>query len=173
MFAESSYFVMFLLFQICNEAFASAIAAGANSLTVPLSICKNRSVAGLGSRNSSTFAYSSIVKANVAVTEFDTERHKFARNFTILCSDKVDTGSSSTFHKVPSPAHQVVDADAEESPWMNCDVCFNTGFVSCRACDATGVIQRSNAPNVFFCPECVGHKKLRCPTCGGKCYMCE
>lgn len=60
-----------------------------------------------------------------------------------------------------------------ESPWMDCTTCNNSGFVPCRTCGATGMVKRSSSPNMFYCPDCVGHKKLRCPACGGKCYMCE
>lgn len=54
-----------------------------------------------------------------------------------------------------------------------CDTCSNTGFIPCPKCDAKGYIKNPRSVNVFYCPDCVGHRKLRCPTCGGKCYMCE
>lgn len=54
-----------------------------------------------------------------------------------------------------------------------CPTCDNTGFVPCTTCDAQGVIKNPRSVNVFYCPDCVGHRKLRCPACGGKCYMCE
>lgn len=67
-------------------------------------------------------------------------------------------------------------ASARETPWL-CKVCNNSGFVPCRHCGASGVIVRGKSSNVFFCQECTGKKKLRCPEppigCGGKCYMCE
>jgi hypothetical protein len=59
-----------------------------------------------------------------------------------------------------------------DAPWLTCDVCENTGFVPCKTCGATGMIRRGDAVNVFYCGDCVGHKKLRCPVCGGRCYMC-
>lgn len=59
-----------------------------------------------------------------------------------------------------------------ETPWF-CKTCRNTGFVPCRACGASGIVKRAHAANVFFCDDCCGKKKLRCPECGGKCYMCE
>lgn len=55
----------------------------------------------------------------------------------------------------------------------NCEACNNSGFVACATCDSQGVVRNERSGNVFFCPDCVGHKKLRCPSCGGKCYMCE
>jgi hypothetical protein len=61
----------------------------------------------------------------------------------------------------------------EDAPWLTCGVCENSGFVPCRKCGATGMIRRADAVNVFYCGDCVGHKKIRCPSCGGRCYMCE
>lgn len=66
---------------------------------------------------------------------------------------------------------QPLGSDPEFLP--ACDTCATTGFVPCKKCDGAGVIKNPRSSNVFFCPDCVGHKKLRCPACGGKCYMCE
>lgn len=54
----------------------------------------------------------------------------------------------------------------------DCGVCKSTGFVPCSKCDAEGFIRNPRSKNAFYCPVCVGHKKVRCPSCGGKCYMC-
>lgn len=54
----------------------------------------------------------------------------------------------------------------------DCDVCKSTGFVPCSKCGAEGFIRNPRSKNAFYCPVCVGHKKVRCPSCGGKCYMC-
>jgi hypothetical protein len=76
-----------------------------------------------------------------------------------------------------SPSNQVSEAEVRDAPtesaWKDCMTCANSGFVPCRRCNATGLIQRKDAANVFYCPDCVGHKKLRCNACGGKCYMCD
>lgn len=55
----------------------------------------------------------------------------------------------------------------------DCTTCHNSGFVPCTKCGAEGVVRNERSGNVFYCAQCVGHKKLRCPACGGKCYMCE
>lgn len=55
----------------------------------------------------------------------------------------------------------------------SCATCDNTGFVPCSTCIGQGVVQNKRSVNVFYCPDCVGHKKVRCPACGGKCYMCQ
>lgn len=117
---------------------------------------------------------------------------KVCRSLEIFCEDVSDTKraasaeklgrylpltnqnmTSSSYDKNEVPIHHTPNAVETESPWLTCDVCRSTGFVPCRVCDASGMVQRPNSSNVFFCPQCVGHKKLRCPACGGKCYMCE
>lgn len=61
-----------------------------------------------------------------------------------------------------------------DPPFLNdCQTCNNTGFVPCSKCNAEGLIRNPRSVNVFYCPDCVGYKKLRCPTCGGKCYLCD
>lgn len=65
------------------------------------------------------------------------------------------------------------ETEKHDAPFLeNCPTCHNTGFVPCPKCNAEGFVRNSRSVNVFYCPDCVGHKKLRCPTCGGKCYMC-
>lgn len=62
----------------------------------------------------------------------------------------------------------------KDPPFLEyCTTCDRTGFVPCTNCNATGVVKSPNSVNVFYCSKCVGHKKLRCPACGGKCYMCD
>lgn len=59
----------------------------------------------------------------------------------------------------------------------NCDVCCKTGFVPCGECEGRGAVARSSPDGkhtvAVTCPVCVGYKRLRCPACGGKCYMCD
>lgn len=64
------------------------------------------------------------------------------------------------------------------SPAMeNCDVCGSSGFVACGECEGRGAVARSSSDGkhtlAVTCPACVGYKRLRCPSCGGKCYMCD
>lgn len=64
------------------------------------------------------------------------------------------------------------------SPAMgDCDVCGRSGFVPCGECEGKGAVARSSLDGkhtlAVTCPACVGYKRLRCPSCGGKCYMCE
>lgn len=56
-----------------------------------------------------------------------------------------------------------------------CKRCGGTGFIDCDVCENKGhVIREAEGHRVAdICPACVGHRKLRCPECGGKCYMCE
>ncbi len=62
----------------------------------------------------------------------------------------------------------------KDPPFLeDCTTCESSGFVPCNHCNATGVVKNPNSVNVFYCPKCVGHRKLRCPACGGKCYMCD
>lgn len=76
----------------------------------------------------------------------------------------------------PKAAGGASEQSPRETPWL-CKTCHNTGFIPCRECGASGVIVSAQSTNVFFCQECTGKKKLRCPKppigCGGKCYMCE
>lgn len=71
----------------------------------------------------------------------------------------------------PTVADRAKDGPLE-TPWL-CKACKNTGFVPCLKCGASGIVKRSQTANAFFCEDCCGKKKLRCPECGGKCYMCE
>jgi len=61
-----------------------------------------------------------------------------------------------------------LDADVEEV--TSCEGCGDSGFVPCSRCEGSGKIQ--GEIYVDFCDICVGHGKVRCPVCGGKCYMC-
>lgn len=91
--------------------------------------------------------------------------------------------SSYVIHEDDGDAEFMVQMGSEEkeknkhrsdAPFIqNCSTCNNSGFVPCSKCDAQGVIRNQRSVNVFYCPDCVGHKKLRCHACGGKCYMCE
>ncbi|CAM9144965.1 unnamed protein product [Hapterophycus canaliculatus] len=59
----------------------------------------------------------------------------------------------------------------------DCDACGRSGFVPCGECEGRGAVARSSPDGkhtmAVTCPVCVGYKRLRCPSCGGKCYMCE
>lgn len=59
----------------------------------------------------------------------------------------------------------------------NCEMCGNSGFVPCGTCESKGAVIRSSPDGkhtlAITCPTCVGYKRLRCPSCGGKCYMCD
>lgn len=66
----------------------------------------------------------------------------------------------------------------EGSPALKyCDVCGSSGFVPCGECEGKGAVARSSPDGkhklAVICPVCVGYKLLRCPSCGGKCYMCD
>lgn len=64
--------------------------------------------------------------------------------------------------------------DAEDRI-KGCLRCGGTGFIDCDVCGTKGhVVRTAEGFTVAdICPACVGHKKLPCPDCGGKCYMCE
>ena len=53
----------------------------------------------------------------------------------------------------------------------DCVTCANTGFISCSACDSTGVLQKGTT--AVYCSNCTGYKKVRCPVCGGSCIQCS
>jgi thiol-disulfide isomerase/thioredoxin len=53
----------------------------------------------------------------------------------------------------------------------DCVTCNSTGFVGCPECQGVGYIQKGEV--AVFCPTCVGYKKIRCGTCGGKCLKCS
>lgn len=96
------------------------------------------------------------------------------RSYIVHTDDGLD---SSTYQKVvldSSNLNQVPELEGPDPPFLeNCETCHNTGFVICTTCKGQGHLKNPRSVNVFYCPDCVGHKKLRCPTCGGKCYMCE
>lgn len=90
-------------------------------------------------------------------------------------SARVGAGEVADASEISSPSGLVDELPLGDDPEFlpACETCQTTGFVPCKNCDATGVVKNERSSNVFFCPICVGHKKLRCPACGGKCYMCE
>lgn len=55
-----------------------------------------------------------------------------------------------------------------------CPRCGGGGFVACGACEGKGHVVRSVDGHTVadVCNVCVGHKKVPCPQCGGKCYLC-
>ena len=61
--------------------------------------------------------------------------------------------------------------DAATAVIEDCVTCNSTGFVGCPECRGAGYIQRGEV--AVFCPTCVGYKKIRCGTCGGKCLKCS
>lgn len=66
---------------------------------------------------------------------------------------------------------------AGSSAMENCLVCGKSGFVPCGECAGKGAVVRESSDGkhrmAVTCPACVGYKRLRCPVCGGKCYMCD
>lgn len=85
--------------------------------------------------------------------------------------DDSDSGVERAVAAQPASAGPNMGPDPEFIE--HCETCDDTGFVPCSTCNAQGHIRNPRSTNVFYCPDCVGHKKLRCPACGGKCYMCE
>lgn len=77
----------------------------------------------------------------------------------------------------PDPsAFYELDRSAEiDARLEGCPRCGGSGFVVCGECEGKGHIVRK-APNgqslADICMSCVGHKKVPCPQCGGKCYLC-
>eukprot|EP00752_Nemacystus_decipiens_P016483 g14734.t1 len=91
-------------------------------------------------------------------------------------------GDASPMTPDRTPADTVDEMESEVlhtgSPAMeNCDVCMKSGFVPCGECEGRGAVTRSSPDGkhtvAVTCPVCVGYKRLRCPACGGKCYMCD
>lgn len=56
-------------------------------------------------------------------------------------------------------------------PILDCLLCNNTGFLPCLECASKGYVMRKTL--AVTCPTCVGYKKNRCSSCGGKCLKCE
>ena len=89
------------------------------------------------------------------------------------CSIRIIDDSESEPRPVQISPTGTVESAGESEFLENCETCGNTGFVECHKCKGSGMIRNPRSVNVFYCPVCVGHKKVRCPSCGGKCYMCE
>ena len=53
----------------------------------------------------------------------------------------------------------------------NCATCANTGFTECTICEGKGYVKKGEL--AAFCPNCTGYKKVKCVTCGGKCFKCS
>lgn len=79
---------------------------------------------------------------------------------------------------VPPPdptVFQNLDRSVEiEERLEGCPRCGGTGFIECHSCEGKGhVIKTVNGFTVAdVCMTCVGHKRVPCPQCGGKCYLC-
>jgi len=60
-----------------------------------------------------------------------------------------------------------------------CARCQGTGLIECHECHGKGHVLREVSGKqgmivvADFCPSCTGKKKMPCPVCGGKCYMCD
>lgn len=106
--------------------------------------------------------------------------------FRLVGSARRIQNASYTVHEVtdedsfekphPTPAQEAPESTlpSPDPPFLiECGTCNNTGFVPCPKCNAEGFIRNPRSVNVFYCPDCVGYKKLRCPKCGGKCYLCD
>lgn len=95
---------------------------------------------------------------------------------------KFNGGAAVPITRGGTPAATVGETENEflnkGSPAMeSCDVCMKSGFVPCGECEGKGAVARSSPDGkhtvAATCPVCVGYKRLRCPSCGGKCYMCD
>ena len=53
----------------------------------------------------------------------------------------------------------------------NCVTCANTGFTECTFCEGKGYVKKGEL--AAFCPNCTGYKKVKCASCGGKCFKCS
>jgi len=78
----------------------------------------------------------------------------------------------------PNRLEEKVQKENEQPPKQRekfCSTCNSTGFLDCPECLAKGhILKESNSFKIAeICPRCVGYKKVRCHTCGGKCLMCS
>lgn len=85
-----------------------------------------------------------------------------------ICSGKMTNNQD-----IQEGAWNTVDSTVPKGEVESCDTCRNSGFVPCKDCNSLGYVRREGQTNVFYCMSCVGHGKVRCPSCGGKCYMCD
>lgn len=94
-------------------------------------------------------------------------------SYVVIHEDDEEAGITPTLF-TSSSSSIANDTLGPDQPFIeDCDTCNNTGFVLCTTCNGDGYLKNPRSSNVFYCHVCVGHKKLRCPSCGGKCYMCE
>jgi hypothetical protein len=54
---------------------------------------------------------------------------------------------------------------------IDCLACGNSGFLPCLDCASKGYVSRGTM--AVICPTCVGYKKTRCSSCGGRCIKCD
>ncbi|CAM9371760.1 unnamed protein product [Choristocarpus tenellus] len=80
-----------------------------------------------------------------------------------------------------------IEGSSSEEDWValhegtgaveHCPTCGGSGFTTCPECNGKGILLRSSPGGehqvAVTCTACVGYKRLRCQTCGGKCYMCD
>lgn len=125
------------------------------------------------------FRFSSC-QTQVVCQELDSQHLPRRSSFTTITNARAsyrvvsDDAKDPTISHVPTPSWTYNDQLGPDPKFLeDCQTCQNSGFVPCSKCEAKGYIRNPRSPNVFYCPDCVGHAKLRCPTCGGKCYMCE
>lgn len=61
--------------------------------------------------------------------------------------------------------------ESKVSPLVDCKVCSNTGYLPCLDCASKGYVMRGTL--AVTCSSCVGYKRVRCTSCGGRCLKCE
>ena len=61
--------------------------------------------------------------------------------------------------------------ETKVSPLLDCLLCNNTGYLPCLDCASQGYVKRGSL--AVTCPTCVGYKRVRCSSCGGKCLKCD
>jgi len=90
---------------------------------------------------------------------------------------RADVTNFPTLVAPPPPPQAFRDLDRSqdiENRLEGCPRCGGGGFVACVECEGKGHLIRSvNGHTVAdVCMSCVGQKKVPCPQCGGKCYLC-
>ena len=61
--------------------------------------------------------------------------------------------------------------ESKVSPLVDCNLCRNTGYLPCLDCASKGYVMRGTL--AITCSSCVGYKRGRCTSCGGRCLKCE
>ena len=61
--------------------------------------------------------------------------------------------------------------ETKVSKLVDCNLCLNTGYLPCLDCASKGYVMRGTL--AVTCSSCVGYKRIRCTSCGGRCLKCE